>query len=384
MFLIFISIAVLVSWGFKKNQVSLSILPPLIVAVYTLSLLPTMTMPYLIDDLDVLYTLRIATTSAQKIAWFLNPHNEHVIPAVKALMYLAYTFCGIYMPPIHLIIIFSCALILVIFYKLILKLTDCAYTALFGLVLLSSVNLADFATYMFIEANLFFCLGLFLLLFYAQVQFFSTQRKRWLVLAFFSVLLNPWTFNLGLLSIFFVLLFEYLCIAVSPFKKKIPILLSTGTAWAISLLPYVYSFQKVLHADHYVYVGKSSALEVARFWQPFYYVPCYVINDLIPNLLPHVYLSMGLFFLALTLLTLYRQKIDYKKIIFFLLLGLGLTYVIYVFRLSWGLPSLDRARYDILPSAMLCAIYAFIFDPFIKERLPVLQTNQRLAYRCLL
>ena len=320
-FLAFLFISLLITLGIRFDQIKENLLPYILIAIYASSILPSLQAPYMIDDIDHLFQLSQSIESSHVLQWIFTPHNEHVIPFLKLLYFIFYKNFWLYPQPFHLVIIAVCAGILCLAYHLLLRLTNSKYCAFLGITLLAATNLSDLAIYIITDSHILFCLFFTLLLFYAQYQYLSTKRKIWAVLIILSAVLAPATFSLGVTSLLFAFLFEWLCIPKELKKTNGSTMLIVFTGWALGLIPYLLSMGKIIYSDHYRDVTSSSAFEVMNIPEGTRLLLLYFCQNLIPELLPHFYLSLGLFFFAVATGIKYRKPIDWKAIAFFLISG---------------------------------------------------------------
>jgi hypothetical protein len=335
--------------------------------VFVFSLFPSLSIPYIIDDVDHFHLLAVAVNSHQVVQWLMMPHNEHVIPLIKAIYLLCYHYFWLNPEIFHVIILGVAVGILVLIYKLVLALTQNPLAALIGASIMAATNLTDDALFIGTNAHVFFCMLLFLFLFYAIYQYALQQHVAWRWAAFLAILIVPWTFALGLTSIIFVLLFYCLCVPqdLKPNVVKLLPLLLIG--WILSLLPYAHAISAIIHTNHYHDIGAHSIFGIIRFMGPIIYLCQYVASKLIPCVFTNAYLSFGLFFLCAYIIIVYTGEIAWKRILFFALFGLFNNFIIFVFREAWGTEKLDTARYYVFPVVMIAFCYPLLLDIYIKH-----------------
>ena len=183
-----------------------------------------------------------------------------------------------------------------------------------------------------------------------------------------STLLVPFTFALGLTSLFFAFLFERLCVPAELRKANGSTILFVFIAWALSLIPYLYALDRIIHTPHYRDLGATSAFQIMNIGYASQYLGLYFITDLLVNVLPYVYLSLGLFLCCAFSAVKYKKDIPWKKITFFFILSMFLSLIIFAFRVSWGIKFLNVSRYDVFPVWMLSVIYALLINPFLNDK----------------
>lgn len=363
----FFLLSLLVSLGIKFRLVKDSFAPLTLIFIYIASLVPSVEIPYIYDDIDHMFTLSRAIDSSTVMSWLFTPHNEHVIPVMKILYYLCYKYFWLFPQPFHIIIFLICIGILYLAYQLLLKLTDSKLLAFVGCSLLTFSNLPDLAIFVITDSHIVFCLFLFILLFYSQYKYFETGEKLWLSSILLSTLLSPMTFALGLTSIFFAFLFEKLCIPQRLIKTKKSTLFTVFVGWSLSLVPYLMVLNQIIFTKHYRDIGSYSVFQIMNIFGALAYWGNYLYRDFIPLLFPNSYLSVTVFLVGISLAIKYRKRIQWKTIAFFFLLGVLLNLIIYIFRVTWGKNFLGVARYDVLPVFMFSCIYVFLLKELFKD-----------------
>ena len=345
-----------------------SVISWLMLIVFLFSLFPSLSIPYIIDDVDHFHNLALALRNHQVIQWLFAPHNEHVVPVIKSIYLLCYQHLGLDPEVFHLIVLGICAGIIILIYKLILALTQNPLAALTGGCIMAASNLTDDAIFIGTNSHIFFCMFFFLLLFYAVYQYARYQKSLWYWTAVFSILIVPSTFALGLTSIIFVFLFVTLCLAddLRPKLKNLWPLLCLG--WFVSLIPYLYAFNTIIHTDHYKDVHAHNILGVVHFVSPLSLLGKYVAARLIPGVFTNMYMAFGLFFLCAYTALAYTKEIAWKRIAFFALFGLFNNFIIFIFRGAWGAYKLDTARYYVFPLVMLACCYPLILDIYTQHK----------------
>ena len=340
----------------------------LIMISFALSLSPSLTVPYLNDDIDHFHNVARAIRSSTMASWLLTPHNEHVIPFLKAIYFLCYKYSRIDPEAFHLIVIVLCVGIIILTYKLTFLLTQSTPAALVGASIIAATNLFDEAIVVIANSHILFSLFFFLLLFYAMYQHSLKKKTSWRLTAFFAVLLLPSTFALGLTSLIFVVLFDRLCLSQEQRQNNKRLFPALTIAWLLSLLPYLYSIDAIIHAGHYQAVGARSVFEIMHFIAPILWLTKYTALNLIPSVTANSYLAFGLFFLSFFTAITRPKEIEWKKVVFFILFGLFNNYIIFVFRSAWGMAFLlSRPRYYVFPMAMIALCYAIILHPLFRN-----------------
>jgi len=378
-FLAFLLLSLLVALGIRFDQLKENLVPTILIAIYSVSILPSLQIPYIIDDMDHLYQLSISMERSQVTRWLFTPHNEHAIPFLKFLYYIFYKNFWLFPQPFHIVIIAVCTGILCLSYHLILQLTNSKYSAFFCIMLLASTNLPDLAIYVITNSHIIFCLFFLLLLFYCQYRYLTDKKKPWAFLIVLSIALSLATFSLGIASLLFAFLFERLCIPEKLRKTNGSAMLFVFIGWALGLLPYLFSLDKIIYNEQYKFVGASSVVQVMDMWKGLQMFGLYFYHHLIPRLLPDLYLSIGLLFLAVFSGFKYKKYIDWKQIIFFLCAGFSFSFIIYTFRAAWGPLYTSVSRYDVFPSLMLCMVYVILINPFLKDKISLIE-HRRYRY----
>ena len=362
----------------RRNYISdYGIIIGLMSVVFIFSLFPSLSIPYILDDVDHFNHMAACMHTHQVLLWLFFPHNEHIIPLIKSIYLLCYHFFGLDPEAFHVVILGVIVGIIVLIYKLVLALTKNNLAALIGASLMAATNITDDALFIGTNSHIFFCMFLLLLLFYALYRYAQSENFAWRLTAFVAILTVPSTFALGLFSIFFSVLFTFLCIPEESRKKTIklfPLLLS---GWFFSLLPYVYFLRRIIHTDHYKYVHAASIFQVAHVVAPVGFLSEYIASTLVPGVFTNAYLAFGLFFLCVYTVVAFTKEIAWKRVLFFVLLGLLNNFIIYVFRIAWGAYTLDTPRYYVFPIVMIACAYPLILDIFIKrtpqiKRVPIL------------
>ena len=348
---------------------------------FAFSLFPSLSVPYIIDDVDHFYNMAGAIQTNTLTGWLMAAHNEHVIPLLKAIYLFCYTYFWLDPEIFHLIIIATCVGIVLLVYKLTFALTKSVPAALVGGAIMAATNVFDDTIFVITNAHILFSLFLFLLLFYAIHQYCAHQKVTWAATAFFAVIFLPATFALGLTSIVFAVLFVYLCLPQDLRRNGKKLFPALGIAWVLSFLPYALVMSSIVHAQHYKDLGARSIFEIADFLRPVPFLVEFVTVKLIPSILANPYLAFGIFFAALFTALGHTKKIPWKTVLFFALFGLFNNFIIYVFRSAWGPAYLDFPRYYVFPVAMIAFCYALLLDPFLKNKLQVKpMAAQQLIY----
>jgi hypothetical protein len=335
---------------------------------FIFSLISSFTVPYVLDDLDYLHDLAGAIDSHQVFGWLIAPANEHIIFLEKFLYLFCYKSFWLYPEFFHVVIVAVCLGNIVLIYRLIFILTQSSLSAFIGASIMASTNLTDEAIIIGANSLIFFSIFLLLLLFYAIYRYAESQKLFWRYAAFFIILLVPSSFASGLTSIIFAVLFYRLCLSrdlAQKAKNLFPLLLM---GWLLSLIPYIYSMNSIIHAKHYHDIGVKSTFGAASFFPSVHILGEYVTLKLIPFLMTNLYLSFGLFFLCFFTAIKFSKEIVWKRILFFVSFGLINNFIIYVFRNKWGVYSLMASRYDAFPVIMMAFSYALILDVFLKQK----------------
>ena len=344
------------------------LIPLLVLVFFTFSLIPSLSVPYIIDDVDHFHNMARAIQTNTAIDWLMAPHNEHVIPLLKAIYLFCYTYFWLNPEIFHLLIIAVCVGIVLLTYKLVFALTRSAPAALIGGSIMAATNLFDGAIFVITNSHILFSLFLFLLLFYAVYQYSLREKTSWRLTAFSAVLLLPSTFALGLTSVVFAVLFVYLCLPPDLRRGSKGLFPSLLAAWVLSLLPYVYAMDAIIHADHYKDIGARSVFEIANFLAPVPFLINHVTMKLIPSIIANPYLAFGLFFVSFFAACSRAREVAWRQILFFVLFGLSNNFIIYVFRSAWGPAYLDFPRYYVFPAAMLALCYPLALHPFLESK----------------
>ena len=366
-FLTFLFTGLLTVFCVKRNLIEETYIPYLLMGIYAVSITPSLQIPYMIDDTDHLFQLARAMESSTVFQWMFTPHNEHTIPFLRLLYYVFYKYFWLHPQPFHLAVIAVCTGILCISYHLLFKFTNSKYTAFLGITLLASSNLPDMAIFVTTNSHIIFCLFFLMLLFYAQYQYCTHKSKGSIALIILSALLAPLTFALGILSLVFAFLFEQLCIPKKLKSTNGSTMMYVFIGWLLGFIPYLITLDKIVYSDQYKFVGATSSFQVMNIWLGAKILMLYFYHDLIPGLLPNLYLSMAIFFLAVSIGYTHRKHVDWKRIIFFLITGFTFNFIIYIFRVAWGPKALSVSRYDVFPGLMLCMIYIILLNPFLKK-----------------
>jgi len=363
---IFFFTTALVAIGVRFNKIKTSLLFPILLGLYLTSLTPSLDIPYIIDDVDHLYNLSQAMETSHVGEWLLTPHNEHVIPLIKLLYYLFYKNFWVFPQAFHVVIMVLMAGILFLIYQLLLRLTQSPLSAFIGCSVAASTNLMDNAIFIITDTHILFCTFFFLLLFLSQYQYTTTQRPMWLALIFISTVLGPSTFALGLTSLFFAFLFGWLCCPRSS-KTFSKMMVVVFLGWALSLIPYLVSLGQVIYTPHYKDIGGQSAFDIMNIHSATVYFVIYIFAGLIPQVLVHSSISIGVFLILAGAALYYRKSIAWRPILFFFCWGSLLSLVIFTFRIAWGPAQVGFARYDVLPVIMLAGIYTLILHPLFQD-----------------
>lgn len=367
-FIVFSCISFALVFFAHRNLIRETCLPYFLIIIYAVSITPSLQIPYIIDDMDHLFLLAQSMERSTLLRWMFTPHNEHVIPFLKLMYYLFYKNFWLLPQPFHLVIITICIGILCLSYHLLEKLTNSKYAAFGGITLLASTNLPDLAIFVITNSHIIFCLFFLLLLFYAQYQFCAQRKNRWLMIIVLSTVLAPATFALGAASIVFAFLFQWLCIPDKFKKSGLNTMPFVSAGWVISLIPYIAAYNQIVHTEHYHHVGSSSAFQAMDIGGGTIMLARYFYYDLIPGLLPSLYLSMGIFFFALYQGLRHKKYVNWHQIIFFGAGAIAFNFIIYAFRAAWGAHSISVSRYDVFPGFMVSMIYVLLLQPFLREK----------------
>jgi len=380
---IFLSISLLVGIGIKFHAIRNYIIPYLLIAIYATSLMPSIFIPYIIDDMDHLFNLSYAMDTSSVMQWVFTPHNEHVYFVLKFLYFFCFKYFWLFPEPFHFVIILMCSGILYLSYRLLLLFTGSPFSAFIGLTILASSNLPDLAAFVITNSHIIFCLFFFLLLFYSQYKYRMEGKKFWTLMIVFSAALIPGTFALGLCVIFYSLVFDRFCIKDEHKKTSKNSFFFVILGWSLGLVPYLLVIDQIILTPHYQDIGQTSVFGIANISNASRHLILYFVNSLIPRLLPNFYLSMGLFFLFLFFSFQHLTSFKQKNILFFLLLGVGISLIIYTFRIAWGPIYLSFSRYDVFPVLTIGMIYTIGLSGFFKKHESVIH-NPKYYYAIIL
>ncbi len=339
----------------------------LIIFITLLSLIPSLKIPYVVDDVSFLCSLSSAQDEGHVLKWFFAAHNEHIMTFLKIFYYLFYNFFWLNAAPFHIVVLLNVAGICTLIYLLIKDLTGSKLTALFGLSLYAASQLCNAAFFVISESHISFSLSLLLLIFYSQLKFSQNGFKKWQITALISSLCAGSVVTLGLGSILFAFLFEKLCLTKESIKKHGSILKYILIGWIIATIPYFFAANKIAHADHYEHIGAKSVFDIIRVTETVKQLFLYFTFDFIPLFLPWKSVSVALFILAVIILIAQRKQINFRQLIFFAFFGIFITSLVYLFRVAFGVINLSYSRYDLYPTLMLSILYAIIFTPIIKK-----------------
>jgi len=377
-FLSFLTVGFLASAALKKGYIKPAFLSFVLFTVYVISLFPSKDIPYIIDDLDHLFNVSAAIEQGHLQRWLFHPHNEHVIPVLKWMYYIFYKTFWLYPQAFHFTIMIIATSVLFLSYQLIYKLTNCHLCALFTGTILASSNLSDQAIFVITNSHVVFCLFFLLLMFYSQYAFSASGKKIWLFWAFLSSLFAPLTFALGLTSVFFAFLFQKLCIPSNLQQGKRTVLFTIAIGWVLSSLLYANAIGDIIYTPHYRDLGVNSAFSVMRIPLALIHLLYYFLNDLLTLYLPNLYLSLIIFIVLILIAIKYIKQVEWKKIIFFQAVAIGLSFIIYVFRVVWGPNHISFSRYDVIPSCMLALSYGIMIQPLLQDKKDFINKSFRL------
>lgn len=337
-----------------------------ILIFYVFSLAPSLSVPFIIDDIDHFHLLKMALENNTVMDWIFRPHNEHVVPFIKGLYLINYHFFGLNPEFFHACILAACTGTAILIYQLTQGLTKSKTCAFIALGIFTGSHLIDNAIFVGTNSHIIFCMFFFLLLFYALWQYSTSLKKTWRFIAFLSTLILPSTFALGLTSFVFIVLFNRCCLNEDQqynLKKILPLL---GMTWALTLCPYIYGIDKIIHADHYTN-GGHTLFEIARFALPLHFLSVYVGDILLPSVLNNIYLALGLLFLCALSIFHFPRQIAWKQCAFFIMFGLFNNFIIFIFRSAWGIPGLQLPRYFVFPLVMIALVYPLLLEPLIRN-----------------
>ena len=86
----------LLFYALRRNYISdYGLIIYVMLVVFVFSLFPSLSIPYIIDDLDHLHYMAAALHYHLVLLWMLMPHNEHVIPFIKAIYLFCYHYLGL-------------------------------------------------------------------------------------------------------------------------------------------------------------------------------------------------------------------------------------------------------------------------------------------------
>ncbi len=367
-FAAFLLIGILVSYGVKTKLIRENLVFPIILIMYVVSLLPSLIIPYIIDDLDHLTTLSLAIDTNHVREWITAPHNEHVMPIIKSLYYFAYNNFGIDPMFMHLVIIFIAAANLWLVYRLLSCLMPSSLIPIIGAAIFAGSNLMDLSLFVICDTHIHYSLLFLLLLFYAQFKYFSTKKSGWLWVVFLSTLLAPLTFGLAHVSLFAAYLFEKFCIPATYHEKKKTSLVFVAAGWIIGLIPYFLNINKIIHTNHYHDIGGNSAFDKINIFRTLHYLGSYFYNDFFLYILPDLYLAAGLLFLCVYATWTNKNQIKKAKLLFPLFFGFFPTLIVYVFRSQWGTIGVQHSRYDVFPLVGVIFLYAFLLEKWFEQK----------------
>ncbi len=341
----------------------------LILVFFAFSLSSGFTIPYVRDDIDHLHLLAGGIHSGHVFAWLMAPHNEHIAPFFKAIYLFTYKNFGLDPLWFHVImgmIVVGC---LVLVQELIFFLSRSRMAALLGLAIMAGSNLFDQAIFVGTNSHIFLPLFLFLFLFYSLARYSVAPDSLWGGISLGAVLCLPLTFALGLTSVIGVWLFQRFSLSDKGKENLSRIFSALVFVWAIGFLPYLFSFNALIHAPHYHDFGLNSAWQAARFplsvglsvWQ--------VVAIVIPRLLGGAVLSWAIFLLCFAVMARGLGKIEWRKVIFIFCFFFVQTLIIFTFRSAWGRFWLTEPRFLVFPVTMAALVYPLILGDFLENKL---------------
>jgi len=361
--------------GTKENH---GLLVSAVFIIFILSILPSIKIPYIRDEIDIMHSAASLLNSKEVLPWLLAPHNEHIIFFLKIFYLLFYKIFWLNPEPFHILIIVAYAAVLFFIYQLLFALTKSRFSAFIGLSLLAITNMCDMAIFFSADSHIIFCTLFFLMMFYAQCRYESDSKRFWRFIAFLCPLVASLTFALGLTSILFAFLFERLCLPKKSRDGKTGLLTFIALGWLLSLPFYLFHFNQIIHAAHYRDVGVKSILEIMDISGGILYLLQYLLKYYTVNFLANRYFSVSLFLLIILLSIIYRKDIAWKMIIFFFLLGATHNGIIYTFRIAWVSSNPDfliAPRYSVIMAVVFSICYALIVDG-VRKRLTQGEKNK--------
>jgi len=340
--------------------------------ILTFSLLPSLQVPYLMDDFDIIRGLNTSRGPANFTRCLFTPHNEHNVPVIKCFYWLFYRFFWLNSWPFHILIIATYFFLSLMLYMLLFRMTGSQAVSLIAAALFAVSNAYTptiiTTTYCHILFSVFF---VFFLL-YSVFRYCETEKKAWQAASFVACLFAGLTFALGLAAFFLAALFLLLCVPkeLRGGQKKIGrTLFPLFVAFIFVAVTYVLFSTEIMHVvpDEMLkgkllslFTGINASQKIALFFKP-------ILANLMPILACIRFVSIGLFSACLFFLIAGYRSVNWKRIVFFLSVIVFNYAAVSIFRGRFR-EGQAYLRYNLMPAVCLVSIYAISFEPFLKKQ----------------
>jgi hypothetical protein len=369
----------------KKNEKLLQFSVLVFFGVVGLSLLSNVGVAYIRDDTDHFYFLGLALHNGDLLNWISSLHNEHFIPWLKVLYWACFKWTGMNPWLFHLMTNLVFIGVIAMIYSLVRAITSDRLAAVSGAVIFASCNLFDGAIAVTTDSHILYCLLGTLGVVYCFHRHASSPSWQWRYGACAWAVLAFGSFALCFLIV--PLVVAHYCWLTPPEQRR-------NNSVLLGLLLLLALFVGGIYANQFSAFSQGGAgpelsdplrSPWGKYWEWMLFLGRYLVYWLVPGLLSNGYFSFGLFFSCVAAVYLYPREQKRRWLVFFLILGLVPTILIFFSRINLGENTLYYPRYFVYPAAMLSFVYALLLSPAIKRmNIPRIGTERLVLALCAL
>lgn len=341
---------------------------------------PTISWPYIYDDIDHLYAVTSVHNLTDFVRFLFLPHNGHVMMLSNAVYFLSFKIFWLNPAAFHWVIIFILLAVAYIFFILIFEFTKSWPAVALGGVLICWSTSYVFSSMQIVFAQFLFCLFLIFLALSGMYFYAKTNRKKWMRLSGLAAFGAPLVSASGILTGLWAVLFLWLCIPgeyKAGIKKKWQIFFPVILGWLVGsgiLIFLVKFYENGVFAFNPSYLLNAVGLSFTSLW--LYSIPLVLPWE-------KASLFIGIFLIGMAIVK-YR-RMPWNIILFFFLWSIGNYLLIYYARGEYYEELISTERYHFLSSVSFPVIYALITASVFKDpELKNFRLNKILTFSIIL
>ncbi len=341
---------------------------------------PSVSWPYILDDIDNFYAITALERPADVVRYALTPGDGHFIPVVRLLYFSCFKLFWLNPAAFHALIIFSVILTSFLFMGIVYEITASWVPAVFcgALIGWSTGYLQALETCF---SHMALCLPWIGAAVYSLLIHKKTGLRKWLIISATATFVAPCISAIGILAGLWAALFLLFCDLPkeqSGQRAKRAALFWILAAWFLSVMIF-FAFVKPLSGGggitrqsfvlNFPYLLNAVLLAFKSLW--LYTIPLLTSFE-------KMSLFMGIFFFIMALIK--HKEIPWKIILLFFGWMMGCYVLIYYGRGYFEEFLISTERYHFPASLGLPAIYAIVLSVILKDK----EWNRfkRVKYQC--